>query len=102
MSDTGYANVKLDNNIDVTAHSISEAQDILEKVVANLYDTTSMLSDRLDRVLRPNVPLPEKAGVRGTNASPESSQVQNRTWSVISSLEEIKARLQDMANRVDL
>jgi hypothetical protein len=81
--------------------NVNEVQDILEKEIAGLFDTVSVLQDRLDRILRPDVPTDAKAVDPG-NASPENSQTQNRLWSAVSNTTEIRQRIQRIIDRIDL
>jgi hypothetical protein len=81
--------------------NVNEVQDILEKEIAGLFDTVSVLQDRLDRILRPDVPTDARAVDPG-NVSPENSQTQNRLWSAVSNTTEIRQRIQRIIDRIDL
>jgi hypothetical protein len=80
--------------------TLSAAQESLEQQIAGLYEITSVLSDRLDPILRPDMDA-EKPLLPG-NAGPENSRQQNSTWSAVSGISEIRYRLQRLVDRIDL
>ena len=80
--------------------TLGVAQDVLEKELGGLADTISVLTDRLDGILCPEMEEAEKS--ISANDSPHNSRQQNILWSAVSSATESRNRLQRLIDRIDI